>query len=169
MLVLPPEFTWTSAWFVLPLVLGLLAEAVRVWAVGYAGSATRTRGDTVEDFVHAGPYRHVRNPLYVANIVLYTSAAVLYGFAWLAAILFVYSCVQYHFIVSFEETILSRTFGDRYDTFRAKVPRWLVSPSARIASTPHAFDLRRALRSERSTLVAIAALTVLYFAKRALY
>ena len=57
----------------------IVAESIRVWAVGYAGSATRTRGETVSDFVHAGPYRFVRNPLYVANILLYTLCGLLFG------------------------------------------------------------------------------------------
>lgn len=165
MLILPPDLHWSGAGYLLPLAGVGLAECLRLWAVGYAGSATRTRGDTVSDFVHAGPYRYVRNPLYVANILLYTSCCVAFGFLYLSLALFIYSCVQYTFIVAFEEEILSRTFGAPYENFRAKVPRWLVSPVPCIESTRHRFEASRAFRSERSTLFALAAMTAVLVVK----
>ncbi len=167
-LVLRPEFSWQNASWTLPLAGILAAEALRLWAVGYAGSATRTRGDTVPELVHAGPYRFVRNPLYVANILLYTSCAVLYGFAWLSAALFAYSCLQYTFIVAFEEDTLRRTFDAPYEAYCKKVPRWLVSPTPQVEATPQDFNLPRAVRSERSTLGAIVAMIAALAVKTAL-
>ena len=51
------------------------SEGVRLWAVGYAGSVTRTRGVSVPRLVRDGPYRFTRNPLYLSNLVMYTSIA----------------------------------------------------------------------------------------------
>jgi protein-S-isoprenylcysteine O-methyltransferase Ste14 len=142
------------------------AEALRLWAVGYAGSATRTRGDRVPQLVHAGPYTHVRNPLYVANIVMYTLCGILFGNLWIAALIFLYSCAQYTFIVAFEERILLSTFGPAYEAFVAAVPRWLVSPVPRIEASDQDFDLGRALRSERSTFFSMLLMAALYFVKQ---
>jgi len=143
----------------------LAAESIRVWAVGYAGSATRTRGDKVNELVVAGPYRHVRNPLYVANILLYTLCAVLFGFLYLSIAIFIFSCLQYTFIVAFEEEILGRTFGAKYAKFCAEVPRWFISALPRCEGTGHHFELKRALRSERSTFYSILAMAILFFVK----
>lgn len=144
----------------------VLAESIRVWAVGYAGSATRTRGDTVSDFVHAGPYRFVRNPLYVANILLYTLCGLLFGSLVVTLIIFAYSCIQYVFIVAFEENVLSQTFGKVYADYVSKVPRWLVSSVPCCESSGHTFNLGRALRSERSTFYSMSIMAVIYLAKQ---
>lgn len=83
-IVLPADFGWLGLGY-LWIVAGLLmAEGLRIWAVGIVGSVTRTRGDDIPKLVHAGPYRLVRNPLYVANIALYTLTGILFGFIGLS-------------------------------------------------------------------------------------
>jgi len=155
MIALPADFEVSVPATAL-LALGIvLAEALRLWAVGYAGSGTRTRGETVAQLVHAGPYRHTRNPLYLANIALYTLCSLLFGFVYLSVAIFLFSCTQYIFIVSFEEEILRRSFGTRYETYQKKVPRWWFSILPRCAPSNHMFGLRGAIRSERSTLLLI--------------
>jgi protein-S-isoprenylcysteine O-methyltransferase Ste14 len=62
--------------------------------------------------VVAGPYRYVRNPLYVANILMYTAMGLFYGFIWLAVFIFAFSVTQYVFIVAYEEQTLLQLFGE---------------------------------------------------------
>lgn len=165
MVVLPPEVRWSPGWLALFFVVASAAEGVRVWAVGYMGGATRTRGDGVPELVHAGPLRHVRNPLYVANITLYVTMGLLLGHVTLAAALLVYSFLQYTCIVAFEEERLLAIFGSQYATYRSRVPRWLVSPTPRCRPSSHAFSLSRALRSEKSTFLVIAAMLAAFAAR----
>ena len=75
--------------------------------------------------VVSGPFRYVRNPMYVAVLSLilgqglfFGSTRVLeYGIAvWLGFSLFV---------LSYEEPTLRRTFGAEYEEFCANVPRWI--------------------------------------------
>jgi len=150
-------------------ILGIfLSEALRIWSVGYAGSATRTRGDLVPQLVHAGPYRHVRNPLYVANILMYTCAGIAFGFSGLSVLIFLVSAVEYIFIVAFEEETLLATFGTDYENFCEKVPRWIPSAAPVIQSTGQTFSLERALRSERSTFLSLSMMAVLLIVKKAI-
>ncbi|MCB0405036.1 MAG: isoprenylcysteine carboxylmethyltransferase family protein [Bdellovibrionales bacterium] len=137
--------------------LGLIlaAEGVRIWAVGYAGSVTRTRQDAVNSLVCAGPFRYVRNPLYIANIVMYVSWAVLFGLGVYAALAAVFFAIQYSLIVRYEEGILAGTFGDAYREYQRLVPRWVPRLNATRQTSAHRFQLRAALRSERSTLIAM--------------
>jgi protein-S-isoprenylcysteine O-methyltransferase Ste14 len=145
-----------------------LAESVRIWAVGYAGSVTRTRGDTVGRLVHAGPFRFVRNPLYLANTLLYTLFALAFGFTSIALLVALYFAVQYSFIVAFEESRLREEYSVAYEFYCARVPRWLPAFSPQVDSSDHLFSLPAALRSERATLVAIAVMLGLAVAKHAL-
>lgn len=169
LILMPAKIQWSVSGY--SIIVGLLiwAETLRIWAVGYAGSSTRTRGDRVNDFVHAGPYRHVRNPLYIANILLYSVTGLLFGNTLLACIIFFYSAIQYHFIVAYEEEILISTFGSQYEEFHRRVPRWIPSLSAKIHSTPHVFNLKQALKSEKSTFYSILLMAVLFFVKRMVF
>lgn len=164
LVVLPPDFTPTPAQFGMAVLGILIAEGLRIWAVGYAGSATRTRGDNVPALVHNGPYRFVRNPLYIANIVMYTLAGVAFGFIYLSIGIFIYSCIQYTFIVRFEESILVGIFKDQYVRFKSTVPRWFGVQRS-IEASEHRFDLKRALISEKSTFISLTAMVVLFAAK----
>ncbi len=146
-----------------------LAEGCRLWAVGYAGSATRTRGDTVPALVHAGPFRHVRNPLYLANTLMYCFCALAFGQSVLPFLGLVYFGAQYAFIVAFEEQTLRREFGVAYTYYCARVSRWLPSFRPSIESSGHRFHLAKALRSERASLIALACIGVLVALKRAGY
>lgn len=165
MVILPSDFKPEGWALALPLVILVAAEALRIWAVGHAGSATRTRGDTVPELVHAGPYRYVRNPLYIANIALYSFLGVACGFYYLSFVTFVVSVLEYVFIVQFEEYVLQRTFGADYQEFLAKVPRWVPALTPQISATRHQFSLGRGIRSEKSTLLCMAAMLALILVK----
>lgn len=166
LILLPADFDPSRAFLVGVIGLILFAEVTRIWAVGYAGSATRTRGDQVNDFVHTGPWRFVRNPLYLANIIMYVCCGVLFGSFYLSVVFFFYFVLQYSFIVSFEEELLERTFGEKYQDYKRRVPRWLFSLVPLIPKSPHPFHLVPALRSERATLIAIVAMAIILLIKR---
>ena len=166
MLVLTPDFRWQGPLGPSLVLVGIfLAEGLRILAVGYAGSVTRTRGDTIPVLVHAGPFRYVRNPLYIANIALYTLLSVLFGFTYFSVVVFAYSFIQYTFIVAYEEDRLSDTFGNTYRTYQKQVHRWIPSLGPSCRSSDHSFRWLPSLRSERSTLIALGVVLLLCFWK----
>jgi len=164
--LLPPDFRLPTFALASVVALCLAGELLRLRAVGFAGSATRTRGDRVPRLFHSGPYRYLRNPLYVANTGLYTGCALLFGFGWLSLVVLVYSCVQYALIVAYEESLLEQTFGEPYRRYVANVPRWFPR-LAPWETTGESFSWRVAVRSERTTLVAIATMAALWSIKDA--
>jgi protein-S-isoprenylcysteine O-methyltransferase Ste14 len=111
------------SWFFVPLFL--LGAAIRVWAAGCAGEHTRTRSDRVPRLVTHGPYAIVRNPLYVANLMLVASALAAAGFRIMAVVATLVFGVVYQFVVRYEEENLRARFGDRYDAYRRRTPRWI--------------------------------------------
>lgn len=160
LIILRPDFQPTPVAYFFIAIGILAAEGLRIWAVGYAGSRTRTRGDTVEELVHMGPYRLVRNPLYIANVAMYTLCGLLFGFTYLTVFIFLYSVIQYHFIVAYEESILERTFGDSYQAYLQWVPRWIPAMTPQIGISLQTFEIQRALRSERGTFFSMGGMAI---------
>ena len=75
--------------------------------------------------VVSGYYRHVRNPMYVAVVIILIGEAILFAdggvLVWAAAFWLICNV----FVLAYEEPILARTFGNSYDRYRANVPRWI--------------------------------------------
>lgn len=91
---------------------------------------TRGRGtplplDPPRRLVVAGPYRYVRNPMYVAAILVLLGQATLHAAApllWYAA---GFALAAHALVVGYEERTLARRFGADYAAYRAAVGRWL--------------------------------------------
>ena len=137
-----------------PLVLG---ECLRVWAVGYAGGATRSRTlGAASDLVTTGPYAHVRNPLYLGNLLLSLGVCVIANVYWMVIVLIVGYFAQYLPIIASEEAYLHELCGATYRNYYATVPRFIPQLRSYTQPSPHSFSLSRALKAEKRTLTAIA-------------
>jgi protein-S-isoprenylcysteine O-methyltransferase Ste14 len=120
----------TAGSIALGLPLALAGELLRCCAVGFSGTTTRGDVVTAPQLVTAGPYAHVRNPLYVGNFVTAAGFAIaftggmrpvsrfLVAGGSLALMFGVYSVIVPH-----EENYLRGTFGDAFDAYAARVPR----------------------------------------------
>ena len=124
--------------------------AVRTDAIGWMGGAvvlaglalhfwssvTLARGErqgaAASTPVTDGPFRYVRNPIYLAGITLLLGVGLLYS-PWRAVdvwplVLLVYFHVA---VVRIEEPELRRRFGSKYEDYCKRVPRWLPVPTSR--------------------------------------
>ena len=157
-----------------PVLPGMLAgfavvvagELLRLWGVSIAGSETRTTGPVGGTYlITRGPFAHVRNPLYLGNMLLYLGLGIMSNAFWLSMAAMAYFFWQYSLIVSLEEEYLMRTFKDEFIRYCASVPRFLPALKRYPAgSNPQPEpDVRRGFRSEKRTLQAIAILTLLLF------
>jgi protein-S-isoprenylcysteine O-methyltransferase Ste14 len=123
-----PTATATAWPAVVLIALGAAVYLWCVWLFAAVGGGTPGPWDSPQRFVAVGPYRWVRNPIYVASIVL------VLGEAWLfeAPALLVYVAamvIVFHlFVISYEEPTLRRRFGDDYLDYQRRVPRWLPRP-----------------------------------------
>lgn len=135
-------------------------ELVRVYAVAFIGSVSRTRNiaTTGGKLITDGPFAVVRNPLYVGNGLMTLGFAVYAGSLWLVILTALLFAFQYHAIVSFEETLLRQRFGSVYEAYCRQVPAWLPRRLPDAASLPPPPDLAAALRSEKRTLLAAVTL-----------
>jgi len=110
------------------LVLVVLGGALAIWCIltfALVGKGTPAPFDPPRKLVAAGPYRWVRNPMYLGAAAALTGAALFYQSAALVAFAAGFVVAAHMFVVLFEEPTLERTFGARYADYRNAVPRWL--------------------------------------------
>jgi protein-S-isoprenylcysteine O-methyltransferase Ste14 len=101
----------------------VLGTILRVWGTAYLGSGVM-RGSAMqgEAFVAAGPYRHVRNPLYLGSWLLACGVSVLMPPSGAAFFLVAFS-VFVLFLILGEERFLLAKQGQVYQEYRRSVPR----------------------------------------------
>ena len=89
------------------------------------GRGTPAPFDPPRQFVAVGPYRYVRNPMYIGGAILLagfalylrSGAALLFCLPWL---------LMFHlFVLFYEEPTLHGKFGPSYQTYCKNVPRWI--------------------------------------------
>lgn len=139
--------------------VALIGELLRLWGVSWAGSETRTTGGVGGTFlVISGPFAHVRNPLYVGNILIYLGLGIMSMalFPYLQIVAIIFFIFQYHFIVKEEEDFLKTKFKDEYLRYLQNVPRfgWRFLPYKDNSIPQPEFILTKGLKSETRTLQA---------------
>jgi protein-S-isoprenylcysteine O-methyltransferase Ste14 len=94
------------------------------------GRGTLAPWDPTRRLVVEGPYRHVRNPMITAVIVVLLGEALLFGSLGVLVWAVVFFAVNATYFVVVEEPGLERRFGEQYRAYRRAVPRWLPRLSA---------------------------------------
>ena len=110
-----------------------LGETIRFWAVSYAGGVTRTTKVGAPKLCSSGPFAHVRNPLYIGNLFVFSGAVLIAGSPniWIMlGVTWIFFLTQYALIISLEEETLIGLFGDEYLLYQQNVPRLVprISP-----------------------------------------
>ena len=74
--------------------------------------------------VEAGPYRWVRNPMYLGHLVFFAGMALVLH-SWIAAAVLAFHIVWFDLRVRSDERHLAATFGDSYRDYCRRVKRWI--------------------------------------------
>jgi protein-S-isoprenylcysteine O-methyltransferase Ste14 len=90
-----------------------------------AGRGTPAPFDPPREFVPVGPYRFVRNPMYVGATVLLAGFALVERSAAILALAGAGAVLAHLFVVFAEEPGLEERFGDSYRSYKASVRRWV--------------------------------------------
>ena len=124
-----------SSVFQLRLSIGTLAAGVLaavgllsyLWAARTLASAVSSAIDAPAQLFMHGPFRYVRNPLYLGPALLFAGVSALYP-PWRLRDLFaaiVVGALIHIFVVRREEPATRRRLGSAYDDYCALVPRWI--------------------------------------------
>jgi protein-S-isoprenylcysteine O-methyltransferase Ste14 len=77
-----------------------------------------------ERIVVQGPYRFTRNPMYLGHLIFLFGLAVTFQ-SWLALLILTSRALWLHRRVLQDELRLKNIFGAEYDSYRARVKRWI--------------------------------------------
>jgi len=117
-----PPWLRPLAWALIALgLIPLFESIVRFVRVG---RGTLMPNVPTEHLVATGLYRHVRNPMYVGDVVVLIGEAVLFWSADMALYTLVVWLGLDLFIRLYEEPTLRRRHGDEYVRYCARVRRW---------------------------------------------
>ena len=95
------------------------------WGFALRGHGTPAPIAPTQKLVVEGLHRYIRNPMYVGVMLVVLGQALLFwsrtlaeyaAFLWLAC---------HVFVLLYEEPRLRRTFGEEYEAYRRRVPRWI--------------------------------------------
>jgi protein-S-isoprenylcysteine O-methyltransferase Ste14 len=100
------------------------------------GRGTPAPFDPPVVFVPTGPYRYVRNPMYIGAALVLAGYGLFERSASVVLLSLVFLVVMHLFVILGEEAGLERRFGDSYTSYKRAVNRWL--PRAPRESAPDA-------------------------------
>jgi protein-S-isoprenylcysteine O-methyltransferase Ste14 len=105
----------------------LLAASIRTWGSAYLGTSVVKDGAMHGDrIVASGPYRHLRNPLYLGTFIHTLALALLMPPTGAIFTILAIGIEQLR-LIGGEESFLTAGLGDSYRDYYAKVPRLLPS------------------------------------------
>ena len=118
-----------------------ICYVLRVWGSSYLRAGIVWNADARSDtLLIAGPFRYVRNPLYLGNTFLAIAAGLMApvaggAFIIITNVLFVIALARH------EEVILERAYGERFRAYAAQVPSLIP----RLTPVPAQGDVRPSL------------------------
>jgi protein-S-isoprenylcysteine O-methyltransferase Ste14 len=117
------------------ILLAVLGTVFRLWGTAYiGGSVVKSGAMHARDVITAGPYRYVRNPLYLGSFLFAVSVTILMPPS--GAIFFlVASFIQIWRLILREEPYMEAQQGEAYLAYKRRVPRLLPSFTARVLNT----------------------------------
>ena len=107
--------------------LGAAGIALLVWAL----AAFRRHNTTVmpnqaaSTLITDGPYRRFRNPIYLAEILIFFGLAEVTKNIWFVAAGIAFAVLVTQLAIIPEENHLEATFGDAYRNYKSNTRRWI--------------------------------------------
>jgi protein-S-isoprenylcysteine O-methyltransferase Ste14 len=111
------------------MIIGGVGALIALWCVftfAFVGKGTPAPFDPPRRLVIRGPYRFVRNPMYIGAALALAGAALFYGSRSIAIYAGLFLVAMHLFVVVYEEPTLRRTFGAEYNAYCRRVGRWWI-------------------------------------------
>lgn len=112
----------------LGLALVLTGALLALWCITTfvaKGRGTPAPFDPPREFVAAGPYRYVRNPMYIGGFGVLLGAGLALRSPSIIGLAFLFLLLTHLLVLLYEEPALASRFGEPYLQYKSSVHRWL--------------------------------------------
>lgn len=116
--------SWSGVGAVLFLGGGALATYC-AWLFLTIGQGTPAPFDPPQKFVVRGPYRYVRNPMWLGMLIAHLGVAFFLTSPTLLVLTLIFFILAHPYLVLREEKELEERFGEAYRQYKSTVPRWI--------------------------------------------
>lgn len=109
------------------ILVGCAGAAIALWCIlsfAFIGKGTPAPFDPPRRLVTQGPYRFVRNPMYVGAGSALVGAAIYFQSLPLCGFAAAFFLATHLFVLIYEEPTLRRSFGPEYEAYCGRVRRW---------------------------------------------
>jgi protein-S-isoprenylcysteine O-methyltransferase Ste14 len=117
----------TGASQIAGMIVGGAGAVIALWCIFtfvFVGRGTPAPIDPPRRLVIRGPYRFVRNPMYIGAGLVLAGLAIFYESISVAMYAGLFLLAAHIFVVAYEEPTLRRTFGREYEAYCVRVRRW---------------------------------------------
>jgi protein-S-isoprenylcysteine O-methyltransferase Ste14 len=113
--------TWAGA---VVFVIGAAIYFRCAWEFAARGLGTPAPIAPTKYLVTTALHRYVRNPMYIGVALAILGQALIFRRLHVAEYAVIMLLIAHVFVVLYEEPTLSRQFGESYDEYKRRVPRW---------------------------------------------
>lgn len=109
-------------------VIVIIGACIGLWCIAafsLIGKGTPAPFDAPREFVASGPYRYVRNPMYVGGLAVIIGAGLILRSPSALVVAFLFVILAHIFVLVYEEPTLEERFGESYLKYKKSVNRWL--------------------------------------------
>jgi protein-S-isoprenylcysteine O-methyltransferase Ste14 len=107
------------------IVIGVAGLLWCIWRFFSEGRGTLAPVDPPKHLVVQGPYRYVRNPMYVSVVTVLLGEAIFFMSVSALIEAGVFVILAHLFVTCYEEPALQRQFGKSYERYLQTVGRWI--------------------------------------------
>jgi protein-S-isoprenylcysteine O-methyltransferase Ste14 len=108
--------------------VAVAGAVLTLWCVAefiLRGRGTPAPFDAPRNFVSQGPYRFVRNPMYVGALSVILGAGLILASPAIILLSAGFGVLTHMFVFAYEKPASQQKFGDNYRRYRGNVNRWL--------------------------------------------
>ena len=112
---------------IIGMVVGSAGSVIVLWCIvsfASVGRGTPMPLDPPRRLVIRGPYRFVRNPMYIGAGLALAGAALFYASLPVLVYAGFFLLATHLFVIGYEEPALRRTFGQEYEAYCDRTRRW---------------------------------------------
>jgi len=135
------------------LIAGLIVVAagiaLRIYSAGYLLGRHIVTKVEAEHLCTFGPFAHVRNPLYIGNILIGLGASIALNEWYGYAIILLNYIFMYLFIIPLEESFLQDKFGNDYIEYKNNIRRFVPRLKGYRSDTKVIFSFKKGFLSEK--------------------